>query len=266
LKLVHSIALVSILGSAAASVVCAQATPPAATTQPAGALSTGPTTSPAEVAAVLDALKSYNQAVKDGDMDAVAKVLQLNTEPQKKMIGIAKTLVAGGKGIYGAMVEKFGKDALAKENIAQDQFPGAFPELPLEQAKVKVEGATAGIRFGADESGPAVLTAAKSADGGWKINADGLLAGLTEQQVTQQGTLIGAVVEVMNKTAGDVKAGKIDAPDEVMALFRHRVEKKVREVQMKQMQDQLPPEMMNPPTSTGPAGPATAPTVGPEMP
>lgn len=257
MKLVHSFVLVSILGSLA----CAQALPPAAT-QPAAAPATGPTTSPAETAAVLDALKKYNQAVKDGDIDGVAATLQLNTEPQKQMMGVAKQLVAGGKGIYGAMLEKYGKDTLATEGIDQEQFPGAFPELPLDQAKVRMEGATAGIRFGPDEAGPAVLTVAKGADGAWKINADGLLPGLTDQAVKQQGAIIGAVVEVMNKTAADVKAGKIDAPDEAMVLFRHRVEKKVREAQMKQMQEQLPPEMMHPPAS----GPATAPTVGPELP
>lgn len=256
MKLRSLLVLVSLMAGAA----CAQQQQPPATPPSAPLPATQPTTNPADavaVAAVKDALVAYNKAVSAGDASGIESLMVLKSDTQKKMVETAKGLVTASHDLYTATVEKFGKETIEKAGVTREQFPSAFPELPVDQAKVKVEGEKASIRFGPDESGPAMLTLVKSGDA-WKLSGDELLGNMTDQQIKEQSTIIAAVVATMNKVTGDVKAGKIEAADEVVVLFTHRVQKAVNEVRMKQMQDagpMMPPEMMGPPPTTVPAAP-----------
>ncbi len=258
MKLRSSLVLVSLFVSTA----CAQEQPPQPALPPvpgASAPATQPATNPADaaaIAAVHDALGEYNKAVRDGNADGIEAALQLGGDTQKKMVAVAKTLVVASHDLYAVTLEKFGKEALEKGGVIREQFPSAFPELPIDQAKIKIDGAKAAVRFGPDEAGPAVLTLVKVGEK-WKLSGDELLGNMTEQQFKEQSGVIGAVVAVMSKTAADVKSGKIEAPDEVVVLWNHRVQKAVNEARAKQVQadsPMLPPEMMGP--ATGPAAPA----------
>lgn len=257
MKLGSSLVLMTLLSGMACAQQLPEMPPGAAVDTPASQ----PTTKPADAAAVnavRDALAAYNKAVEDGDAAAIEATISLQSDTQRRMVDVAKTLVVSSNGLYQATLGKFGKETLEQAGVGRDQFPSAFPALPLDEAKVRVEGEKASIRFTPDESGPAVLTLIK-VDGAWKLNGDDLLGQMTDQQLKDQSAIIAAVVATMDKTAADVKAGKIDAADEVVVLFTHRVQKAVNEVRIKQLQDglpQLPPDM----------GPAPAPATAPAQP
>ncbi|MGN6506181.1 MAG: hypothetical protein ACTHM6_11515 [Tepidisphaeraceae bacterium] len=203
-------------------------------TQPAAA----PTTSPADVADVKAAIAAYNAAVESGDIKTLSSSIAVTTPVQKQAIDLMGTLTKASRGLYQAAVDTYGKDSLAKNNVAKEAFPSGYPSIPAEAQDIKVTGDKATVSVGTPD-GPPPLAMIKK-DGAWKIDGDALLPPMTDKQMTEQRTVIDAAIAAIDDTATDVKAGHFKGPDEALAIMNFRVQKAVRQAQMKLMPLEAP--------------------------
>ena len=256
----------------AAAFAPAQVAPvPAAvpSTMPAVRPTSAPTTQSAEEKDVRAALVQYNAAVAAGDVPTLIQFISVSTPQQKAALALMGRLTTSGRGVYDAAVAKFGQADLAKEGIDRTAFPAGFPPMPVDDVALLVNGpkATLVAKGAADGAQPIALT---KKDGQWRIDGDALLPVMSDKQLAEQTTVLNAAIEQLDQTSGDVKDGRFRAPDEIVVLLNHRVQKAVRTAQAKLAPMDDP--AMNAPPSTGPAGPAgpampaTQPTHSPEMP
>jgi len=231
----------------------------AQTTQPAAPASQ-PTTDPAAVAAVQDALAKYNKAVESADVKTLVDSVYVSSDAQKKALALMGRLTTAGRALYDAAVATYGAAELEKDNVAKASFPAGYPQLAAEGLNVKVDGDKATLSSPSPDAPPGLSMINK---GGWKIDGDALLPAMSEKQLNDQTSILNAAIAAIEDVAADVKAGKFRGADEALAIMNLRVQKGVHAAQAK-----LAP-MVEPSTepgagpASGPAGPTTTPAAMP---
>lgn len=196
---------------------------------------TVPTTNPADLAAVKDALDRYNKAVEDGRVqDMIDSIATTNPTQKKALVLMGRLTTASGE-LYEATKAKFGTEGMESDGVDKSAFQGAFPLLPLEQLQINISGETAALTT--TQGQPLPFTLKKQSDSTWKI--DGSFLQLTDQQLADQTKILDAVIEAFNQTAKDVEAGYIRSPDEVLVLMQHRAQKAMRKIQIQQIEEAM---------------------------
>ena len=248
----HRSIVASLFLTAAASAQMAPTMPPS--TPPDAQPASMPTTNPADaatVAAVKAAIAKYNAAVDAGDIKTLSDSITVTTPIQKQAVALMGTLTTASRGLYQAAIDTYGKDSLTKDNVAKESFPSGYPTLSADAGDIKVDGDKATISSGAPDGPPPL--AMKKIDGVWKIDGDALLPPMTDKQMKEQESVIDTAIDAIKGTADDVKAGHFRGPDEALVVMNHRVQKAVREAQMKLMPLEAPTTESATQPSTQPA-------------
>lgn len=199
------------------------------------ASTTAPTTNPADLAAVKDALDRYNKAVEDGRVQDMIDSIATTNPTQKKALELMGRLTTASEELYETTKSKFGAEGMENEGVDKSAFQGAFPLLPVDQLQISISGETAALTT--TQGQPLPFTLKKQSDNTWRI--DGSFLQLTDQQLTDQTKILDAVIEAFNQTAKDVQAGHIRSPDEVLVLMQHRAQKAMRKIQIQQIEDAM---------------------------
>jgi len=251
LRRISPIALSLVLPLAVASVTLAQTTMPAAP-------ASQPTTNPAAVAAVQEALAKYNKAVESADVKTLVDSVYVSSEPQKKALALMGRLTTAGRELYDAAVATYGAAELEKDNVAKSSFPAGYPQLAAEGLNVKVDGDKATLNSPSPDAPPGLTMINKD---GWKIDGDALLPAMTDKQLNDQTTILNAAIAAIQDVTTDVKAGKFRGADEALVVMNLRVQKGVRAAQAKLAPMVAPSTEPGVGPANGPVGPTTSPAM-----
>lgn len=189
------------------SVALAMADEPA--TAPATLPATAPTL-PAESPKQM--LKSYNAAMRAGDMDAIEKIFHATTEDEQRAArAMARSEVQVGRMLVAAQ-EKFGPDGVARiQKAFRDNS-----DADIEAAQFTIESDRATLRFAGGFSQRFIIR-----DGRWRVSVAESLRndGITAEQMIDSVSRRGNFAKVLGQ---DIASGQLKSVEQVIARIEQR--------------------------------------------
>lgn len=189
------------------------------TVQVATAQQTHPTTVPQDPATPRGALRTLNQAMRDGDVAAIHQMFLATSVAEQRMVDADAAMAAALARLRAAAVEAFGPHGA--DIVTGDTDAGtADSSARIETADVVVTGDVATVVYRDEKDSPFVL---KKSGGLWKVPVSQLGKPLDPAALEERLADLAVQQKVVEELTEQIRQKKFATPEDARQAWRTRI-------------------------------------------
>ena len=204
---------------AAVLVACVTGPAGAQTTQPVTRPATAPATQPADLSSPRAALRSFAQALHEGDGEKLLEIVAIDSPAERRMALAMAEMASALRQLHKASITAYGPTGAARfTGDTEDQQQKNLQRI--EQAEILIAGDLAAVRYPGAEKPEYEL---KKVDGKWRVPAVNFSQNADAATLDRRMTEMAAQVRMVRELSAEIEAGKYPGADAAAEAWRAKI-------------------------------------------